>query len=93
MIKKTFVITSEVGLHARPATLLVQEASRYSSEVELKYDEKTVNVKSIMGVMSLGIPQGGNFELLINGNDEEEAFTNLEALLKKEGIAEQVEDD
>lgn len=88
MIKKEFVITSEVGLHARPATLLVQEASRYSSEVELEYQNKKVNVKSIMGVMSLGIPQGGKFDLIITGNDEVEAFQGIEALLHKEAIAE-----
>lgn len=87
MIQKQFIITSEVGLHARPATLLVQEASRYSSEVELAYDNKKVNVKSIMGVMSLGIPQGGVFDLIIEGNDEIEAYQGLEALLKKENIA------
>lgn len=92
MIKKQFVITSEVGLHARPATLLVQEASRYSSEVELAYDNKKVNVKSIMGVMSLGIPQGGKFDLIIEGNDEIEAFQGIEALLKKESIAEPSEE-
>lgn len=88
MIQKQFLITSEVGLHARPATLLVQEASRYSSEVELEYDSKKVNVKSIMGVMSLGIPQGGKFNLIIEGNDEVEAFQGIEALLQKEEIAE-----
>lgn len=88
MIQKQFVITSEVGLHARPATLLVQEASRFSSEVELEYDSKKVNVKSIMGVMSLGIPQGGEFDLIIEGNDEIEAFQAIEALLMKEEIAE-----
>ena len=89
MVQKEFIITSEVGLHARPATLLVQEASRYSSEVELQYDSKKVNVKSIMGVMSLGIPQGGKFYLIVKGNDETEAFQGIESLLIKEAIAEQ----
>lgn len=93
MIQKQFVITSEVGLHARPATLLVQEASRYASEVELEYNNKRVNVKSIMGVMSLGIPQGGEFDLIIDGSDEDEAFQNIEALLQKEAIAEQTDNE
>ncbi len=90
MIQKEFVITSEIGLHARPATKLVQEASRYSSEVELEYENKKVNVKSIMGVMSLGIPPGGKFNLIIEGNDEIEAYQGIETLLKNEGIAEPV---
>lgn len=87
MITKQFTITSEVGLHARPATLLVQEASRYSSEVELEYKGKKVNVKSIMGVMSLGIPQNGEFSLIIDGADEEEAISKIERLLSNEEIA------
>ncbi|HIV74374.1 MAG TPA: phosphocarrier protein HPr [Candidatus Pseudogracilibacillus intestinigallinarum] len=87
MITKQFTITADVGLHARPATQLVQQASRYSSEVELKYKEKKVNVKSIMGVMSLGLANGAEFELIVDGPDEEEAIKGLENLLNKEGIA------
>lgn len=88
MITKDFQITSEVGLHARPATLLVQEASRYSSEVELECNDKKVNVKSIMGVMSLGLAQGKTFTLHISGHDEEEALAGIKALFEKEEIAE-----
>jgi len=87
MITKQFTVTSETGLHARPATQLVQEASRYSSDVELEYQNKKVNVKSIMGVMSLGMAQGAAFTIIIDGPDEEEAMTNIEELLNKEGIA------
>ncbi|WP_242694599.1 phosphocarrier protein HPr [Pseudogracilibacillus auburnensis] len=88
MITKQFTITAEVGLHARPATQLVQEASRYSSHIELEYNEKKVNVKSIMGVMSLGIAQGATFSIIIDGHDEEEAMKGIEALFTNEGIAE-----
>lgn len=87
MIKKEFTIISETGLHARPATKLVQEASRYSASVELKYGQKTVNVKSIMGVMSLGMGEGSTFTLIIDGPDEEEAMNNLSEFLQKERIA------
>lgn len=87
MIKKEFTVTGETGLHARPATQLVQAASRFSSDVELEYENKTVNVKSIMGVMSLGIAQGASFTIIIDGHDEEEAMQSVEGLLKKEGIA------
>jgi len=88
MIKKDFTIHSETGLHARPATKLVQQASRYSSSVELQYGQKTVNVKSIMGVMSLGMGQGSDFTLIIDGPDEEEAMEELTSFLQEEGIAE-----
>ncbi|MEI3605612.1 phosphocarrier protein HPr [Pseudogracilibacillus sp. SE30717A] len=87
MINKQFTVTGETGLHARPATQLVQVASRFSSDVELEYKNKKVNVKSIMGVMSLGIPQGATFTIITDGHDEEDAMNSIEELLKKEGIA------
>lgn len=87
MITKEFTITAEVGLHARPATKLVQEASRYSSHIDLQHDSKTVNVKSIMGVMSLGLAQGTTFSIMIDGHDEKEAMEGIESLFTKEGIA------
>lgn len=87
MVQKQFTITSDIGLHARPATLLVKEASRYRSEVELKYMNKQVNLKSIMGVMSLGIPKGEQITIIITGNDEEEAMSGIEAFLEQESIA------
>lgn len=87
MIKKDFKVISETGLHARPATKLVQEASRYSSHIELQYGRKTVNVKSIMGVMSLGMGPDAEFTLIIDGPDEEEAMKGLEEFLDRERIA------
>jgi len=88
MIKKEFTVISETGLHARPVTLLVQEASRFSCDVELEYNDKKVNVKSIMGVMSLGIPQNAMFTVITDGPDEEEAIQHIENFFEKEGIAE-----
>jgi len=87
MTTKEFEISSEVGLHARPATLLVQEASRYASDIELEYNDKKINVKSIMGVMSLGLSKGNKFTLITSGHDEEEALAGIEALFTKEDIA------
>lgn len=87
MTTKQFTITSDVGLHARPATVLVQKASAYKSDVELEYNEKKVNVKSIMGVMSLGLAKDASFSLHINGDDESEALAGIEELFEKEGIA------
>lgn len=87
MQKKQFKITSEVGLHARPATLLVQHASRFSCEVQIDYKNKQVNVKSIMGVMSLGMPKDAEFTVITDGHDEEEAIESITKLLSDEGIA------
>src|SRR5699024_3040627 len=86
MIKQDFTIVSDVGLHARPATLLVQEASRYGSDIDLTYDDKTVNVKSIMGVMSLGLSKGLTFSISADGYDEKEAMEGITTLLNNEKI-------
>lgn len=83
MAERTFNITVETGVHARPATLLVNKAGQYSSELELHYQEKSVNLKSIMGVMSLGIPQGAEIKVAAEGNDEEEAMEGITALIEE----------
>ncbi|GAA0324574.1 phosphocarrier protein HPr [Bacillus carboniphilus] len=88
MAEKTFTITSDTGLHARPATLLVQAASRFDSEIQLEYKEKKVNLKSIMGVMSLGVGKGASITISADGSDADEAISALEETLKKEGLAE-----
>src|SRR5699024_1262117 len=87
MTTKEFEITSDVGLHARPATLLVQEASRYASDIELEHEGKSVNVKLIMSVMSLGLSKGKTFKMVVDGHDAEEAMNGIEALFTKENIA------
>lgn len=87
MTTKQFTIISEVGLHARPATVFVQKASQYTSDIELEYNDKKVNVKSIMGVMSLGLTKDESFYLHINGDDEAEALAGIEELFEQEGIA------
>ncbi|MCJ8006074.1 phosphocarrier protein HPr [Lederbergia wuyishanensis] len=87
-MEKQFTVTSDTGIHARPATMLVQTASRFSSDVQLEYKDKKVNLKSIMGVMSLGIGKGANITISTDGNDEEEAMAGIEELFQKEGLAE-----
>ena len=79
MEKKEYHVIAETGIHARPATLLVQTASKYSSDIQLEYKGKSVNLKSIMGVMSLGVGQGA---------DEAEALAGIDETMKKEGLAE-----
>lgn len=88
MAEKQFRVIAETGIHARPATLLVQTASKFESEINLEYKERKVNLKSIMGVMSLGIGQGADIKISAAGNDEAEALKSLEEVLKKEGLAE-----
>ncbi|MBI0578298.1 MULTISPECIES: phosphocarrier protein HPr [Bacillaceae] len=88
MAEKQFKVTAETGIHARPATLLVQAASKFNSEINLEYKGKKVNLKSIMGVMSLGIGQGADIVISAEGNDSEEALSSIEETLKKEGLAE-----
>lgn len=88
MVERQFKIIDDTGIHARPATLLVQKASKFNSEISLEYKNKKVNLKSIMGVMSLGISKNAEIKIAAEGNDEEEALNALEELLKTEGLAE-----
>lgn len=88
MSEKQFKIIADTGIHARPATLLVQTASRFDSEIHLEYKGKKVNLKSIMGVMSLGVGQGADITISAEGNDANDALNSLEETLKKEGLAE-----
>jgi phosphocarrier protein HPr len=88
MAEKTFKVTSESGIHARPATTLVNQAGQFSSDITLDYNGKTVNLKSIMGVMSLGIQSGAEVTIKAEGSDAEEALTALENVMKKEGLGE-----
>lgn len=88
MSKKSFSITHETGLHARPATMVVNKAGKYQSDVQLEYKGKSVNLKSIMGVMSLGVAKGAEVTISAEGKDEEEAVQGLEELIKQEEIGE-----
>jgi len=88
MEKKEFHIVAETGIHARPATLLVQTASKFNSDINLEYKGKSVNLKSIMGVMSLGVGQGSDVVISAEGADEKEAIEAIEETMKKEGLSE-----
>ncbi|EHR37785.1 phosphocarrier protein HPr [Facklamia languida] len=88
MERKDFHIIAETGIHARPATLLVQTASKFSSDINLEYKEKSVNLKSIMGVMSLGVGQGSDVTISAEGSDEVEAIEAISETMKKEGLSE-----
>ncbi|WP_042349122.1 phosphocarrier protein HPr [Bacillus massiliigorillae] len=88
MLQQTFKVIADTGIHARPATLLVQAAGKFDSDINLEYKEKKVNLKSIMGVMSLGIGQGAEITISAEGSDEQDAINALTETLKKEGLAE-----
>lgn len=88
MEKREFHIIAETGIHARPATLLVQTASKFGSDINLEYNGKTVNLKSIMGVMSLGVGQGADVTVTAEGDDAKEAIEAIADTMKKEGLAE-----
>ena len=86
--EQQFHVTAETGIHARPATLLVQAASKFSSDITLTYNDKSVNLKSIMGVMSLGVGQNADVTISADGADEADAIAAIDETMKKEGLAE-----
>ncbi len=88
MEKRDFHIIAETGIHARPATLLVQTASKFGSDINLEYNGKSVNLKSIMGVMSLGVGQNADVTITADGDDAKKALDAIADTMKKEGLAE-----
>lgn len=86
--RKSYVILAESGIHARPAAALVKVASKFSSTIQLEKNERKANVKSILGVMSLGLGKGQSFSITAEGEDEEEVLQELDHFLKSEGLVE-----
>ncbi|MDF7637484.1 phosphocarrier protein HPr [Leuconostocaceae bacterium ESL0958] len=84
---KDFNIVAETGIHARPATLLVQAASKYTADVTLIYQGKEVNLKSIMGVMSLGVGHGADVTIKADGDDADQALAAVTKVMEDEGLA------
>ena len=80
-IRQEVEIKNELGLHARPATLLVQLALKFDSEVILKKDEEEVNGKSMMGILMLAAGFGTRLELIVTGDDAKEAMTAIVNLI------------
>ena len=81
MEKKTR-IQNESGLHARPASILVMEATKFKSDIEIEYDGKIVNAKSLMGLISLGLGHGSEIKITANGEDEEAAVNTIIKLVE-----------
>lgn len=84
MLDRQVEVTLKSGLQARQAALFVQEANRYQADVYLQKDDKKVNAKSIMGIMSLAISKGSQVVISADGSDEEQAVAGLIAMIQKE---------
>lgn len=81
MFMKEVVVQNQVGLHARPATFFIQKANEYKSNIWVENDNRRVNAKSLLGVLSLGITKGLNITIVADGSDEEEAVSELSELI------------
>ncbi|MFC0470955.1 HPr family phosphocarrier protein [Halalkalibacter kiskunsagensis] len=86
MVEKIYLITSESGIHARPASLLVNKIKLFSSVVILEYKGIWVSLKSIEGVLALAIPYGETIKIIAQGDDEEHVLSTIEKMMKTEGL-------
>jgi len=80
--KRDIVIANKLGLHARPAALMVQLANKYRSEVTVERGGEKINGKSIMGIMMLAAGKGTKITVTATGDDAEEAVAGIEQLIK-----------
>lgn len=80
------LVVDPVGLHARPATVAVNAASKFKCEVNVSFQGRSVNMKSIMGVMSLGIPTQSEVTISCEGEDEDEAIVAIEEVLRSQKV-------
>ena len=84
MFMKETTVNNQVGLHARPATFFIQKANEYKSSIWVEKDDRRVNAKSLLGVLSLGIVKGTAIKLIADGPDEEAAINALVELINSE---------
>lgn len=82
MQKFSTIVSNDTGIHARPAKVLVEEASKFTSDIKIEANDVCVNCKSIMSVMALGATKGTNVKIVVNGEDEETAIKTLKDLFK-----------
>ena len=81
MVSKEVVINNQVGLHARPATFFIQKANEFKSSIWVEKEDRRVNAKSLLGVLSLGIVKGTPITIIADGADEDDAIATLSALI------------
>ena len=77
MFVKEITIQNQVGLHARPATFFIQKANEFKCSIQVEREERRVNAKSLLGVLSLGIVKGTKVNIIADGVDEDEALLAL----------------
>ncbi len=82
MYTREITVKNEVGLHARPATYFIQKANEYKSGIWVEKEERRVNAKSLLGVLSLGIMKGTTVTLIADGGDEKDAVDALAELIE-----------
>ena len=82
MFSKDVTVQNQVGLHARPATFFIQKANEFKSSIWIEKDERRVNAKSLLGVLSLGIVGGTEIKIIADGTDEEDAVNGLVELVE-----------
>ncbi|NMM65715.1 HPr family phosphocarrier protein [Clostridium sp. P21] len=81
MVSKEVIVKSATGLHARPATLLVKKASSFKSDITIEFDGKKANVKSLIGVLSLGVTKNATIKIIASGDDEGLAVEEVTKLI------------
>ena len=84
MISETVVIQNRVGLHSRPATSFIQKANEYKCSVWIERDDRRVNAKSLLGVLSLGVLQGTEVNIIADGQDERDAIDAMVSLVNSD---------
>lgn len=82
MYVKDVMVQNQVGLHARPATFFIQRANEFKSSIWVEKEERRVNAKSLLGVLSLGIVGGATIRVMADGSDEEAAVESLVKLVQ-----------
>ena len=82
MVRKEVIVKNSTGLHARPATLLVKKASSFKSEISIEYNGKNANVKSLIGVLSLGVTKDAKVFVIASGDDEAYAVEEIVKLIQ-----------
>ena len=82
MFSREVVVQNQVGLHARPATFFIQKANEFTSGIWISTDDRKVNAKSLLGVLSLGVTRGTSITIIADGADEQIAVDELAELVK-----------
>ncbi len=85
-MRREYTIKDEVGLHARPVSVLVGVATKYPNEVFIEYKDKRVTLKSIIAVMSLAVPYNDTIVIEVGGDDAETVFENIDAVLNEHNV-------